>query len=88
MVFAFNSIPTLALLPAFFLAAVFVYDSLPVIADNASRHCNAMTIESEAVNVAEALHKRGDAAVQPVPNSLAQTKSMLAPMNNPHDSSR
>jgi len=31
--------------------------------------------------MAEVLHKRGDAAVQLVPNSLAQTKCMLAPMN-------
>src|SRR3569832_772128 len=38
--------------------------------------------------MAEVLHKRGDAAVQLVPNSLAQTKCMLAPMNNPPDTSR
>jgi hypothetical protein len=38
--------------------------------------------------MAEVLHKRGDAAVQLVPNSLAQTTNMLAPMNNPPDSSR
>jgi hypothetical protein len=32
---------------------------------------------------AEALHRRGDAAVQRVPNSLAQTRDWFAPMNNP-----
>ena len=32
---------------------------------------------------AEALHRRGDAAVQRVPNSLAQTQGWFVPMNNP-----
>jgi hypothetical protein len=38
--------------------------------------------QSESL-MAEVLHHRGHAAVQPVPNSLAQTSFMFVPMNNP-----